>query len=224
MEDRRCKSPGCRNDDYCNNQATQKVNIGVFSRQDIGALPAQSVYHANAGDQVTFQNFQNFIQTTLKLILLIVKSYLNSKTIISNSSKQASLTVRTNEAFSSCLVRKGRDDIVAVTERDRAEQCGEMPGRTGGRVCVRITRGVPSCILAIERVEANMEGTWSLTIQREERGRNITRTADVELVMVELPDSVILQYGDETFRDTDRSPSLGKGSFNYHLPSNGLVD
>ena len=47
------------------------------------------------------------------------------------------MTVRTNEAFSSCLVRKGRDDIVAVTERDRAEQCGEMPGRTGGRVCVR---------------------------------------------------------------------------------------
>ena len=129
--------------------------------------------------------------------------------------------MRTNEAFSSCLVRKGRDDIVAVTERDRAEQCGEMPGRTGGRVCVRITRGVPSCILAIDRVEANMEGTWSLTIQREERGRNISRTADVELVMVELPDSVILQYGDETFRDTDRSPSLGKGSFNHHLPFHG---
>ena len=66
VEDRRCKSPGCRNDDYCNNQATQKVNIGVFSRQDIGALPAQSVYHANAGDQVTFPNFKNFIQTTLR--------------------------------------------------------------------------------------------------------------------------------------------------------------
>ena len=30
-------------------------------------------------------------------------------------------------------------------------------GRTGGRVCVRATRGVPSCILNIERVEANME-------------------------------------------------------------------
>ena len=29
--------------------------------------------------------------------------------------------------------------------------------RTGGRVCVRATRGVPSCILNIERVEANME-------------------------------------------------------------------
>ena len=86
---------------------------------------------------------------------------------------------------------------------------------------LRITRGVPSCILAIDRVEANMEGTWSLTIQREERGRNISRTADVELVMVELPDSVILQYGDETFRDTDRSPSLGRGSFNHHLPFNG---
>ena len=71
---------------------------------------------------------------------------------------------------------------------------------------LRITRGVPSCILAIDRVEANMEGTWSLTIQREERGRNITRTADVELVMVELPDSVILQYEDQTFTDTDRDP------------------
>ena len=54
VEDRRCKSPGC-NDGYCNNQAAQRVKVGVFSRQDIGALPAQSVYHANAGDQVTLK-------------------------------------------------------------------------------------------------------------------------------------------------------------------------
>ena len=53
VEDRRCKASGCKNDDYCNNQATQTVNIGVFSRQDIGALPAQRVYHANAGDEVS---------------------------------------------------------------------------------------------------------------------------------------------------------------------------
>ena len=81
-----------------------------------------------------------------------------------------------------------------------------MPGRTGGRVCVRITRGVPSCIITIDRVEANMEGSWSVTIEREERGRNVSKTAEVELVMVELPDSVSLQYEDQTFRDTDRDP------------------
>ena len=55
VEDRRCKSPGCRNDGYCDNQASQVVTVGVFSRQDIGALPAQRVYHANAGDQVTLK-------------------------------------------------------------------------------------------------------------------------------------------------------------------------
>ena len=49
-----------------------------------------------------------------------------------------------------------------------------------------------------------MEGTWSVTIEREERGRNVSRTAEVELVMVELPDSVILKYEGQTFRDTDR--------------------
>lgn len=57
VEDRRCKAAGCRNDGYCNNQATQTVNIGVFSRQDIGALPAQRVYHANAGEEVS-QSYQ----------------------------------------------------------------------------------------------------------------------------------------------------------------------
>ena len=85
-------------------------------------------------------------------------------------------------------------------------QCGDMPGRTGGRVCVRITRGVPSCIITIDRVEANMEGSWSVSIEREERGRNVSKTAEVELVMVELPDSVSLLYEEKTFRDTDRDP------------------
>ena len=62
VEDRRCKSPGCRNDGYCNNQASQRVNIGVFSRQDIGALGAQSVYHANAGDQVNTEIYTTDIE------------------------------------------------------------------------------------------------------------------------------------------------------------------
>ena len=53
-----------------------------------------------------------------------------------------------------------------------------------------------------------MEGMWSVTIQREERGRNVSKTAEVELVMVELPDSVMMKYEDQTFRDTDRSPAL----------------
>ena len=56
VEDRRCKAAGCRNDGYCNNQAAQTVNIGVFSRQDIGALPAQRVYHANAGQEVSLSS------------------------------------------------------------------------------------------------------------------------------------------------------------------------
>ena len=71
---------------------------------------------------------------------------------------------------------------------------------------MRITRGVPSCIITILSMEANMEGTWSVTIEREERGRNVSKTAEVELVMVELPDSVSLQYEDQSFRDTDRDP------------------
>ena len=35
---------------------------------------------------------------------------------------QASLTVRTNEEFDSCRVRKGRDDIVTISDRDRGQQ------------------------------------------------------------------------------------------------------
>ena len=35
---------------------------------------------------------------------------------------QASLTVRTNEEFDSCRVRKGRDDIVSISDRDRGQQ------------------------------------------------------------------------------------------------------
>ena len=35
---------------------------------------------------------------------------------------QASLTVRTNEEFDSCRVRKGTDDIVSISDRDRGQQ------------------------------------------------------------------------------------------------------
>ena len=35
---------------------------------------------------------------------------------------KASLTVRTNEEFDSCRVRKGRDDIVDISDRDRGQQ------------------------------------------------------------------------------------------------------
>ena len=72
-----------------------------------------------------------------------------------------------------------------------------MPGRAGGQVCARVTRGVPSCILNIDRVEANMEGVWSFSIDREVRQRNISQSLDLELVMVELPNSVHMNYEDQ---------------------------
>ena len=64
-------------------------------------------------------------------------------------------------------------------------------------MCARVTRGVPSCILNIDRVEANMEGVWSFSIDREVRQRNISQSLDLELVMVELPNSVHMNYEDQ---------------------------
>ena len=73
---------------------------------------------------------------------------------------------------------------------------------------MRVTRGVPSCILNIDRVESNMEGVWSFSVDRDVRERNISQRVEVELVMVELPDSVYLQYDNQQFRDTDREARL----------------
>ena len=64
-------------------------------------------------------------------------------------------------------------------------------------MCARVTRGVPSCILNIDRVEANMEGVWTFSIDREVRNRNISQTVELEVVMVELPTAVYLQYEDQ---------------------------
>ena len=64
-------------------------------------------------------------------------------------------------------------------------------------MCARVTRGVPSCILNIDRVEANMEGVWSFSIDREVRNRNISQTVELEVIMVELPTAVYLQYEDQ---------------------------
>ena len=56
---------------------------------------------------------------------------------------------------------------------------------------------MPSCILNIDRVESNMEGVWSFSIDREVRNRNISQTVELEVVMVELPTAVYLQYEDK---------------------------
>ena len=114
-----------------------------------------------------------------------------------NVGNEASLTVRVNEEFTYCRISKGRDQIVEIAGSGRGDQCRDMPGRTGGRVCARVTRGVPSCILNIDRVEANMEGVWTFSIDREVRNRNISQTVELEVVMVELPTAVYLQYEDQ---------------------------
>ena len=121
---------------------------------------------------------------------------------------QASLTVRVNEEFNTCRVSKGRDQIVEISGTDRSDQCANMPGRIGGRVCVRATRGVPSCILNIDRVEANMEGVWRFTIDKEVRNRNISKDIDLELVMVELPDALFLRFNNQQYRDGERESSV----------------
>ena len=56
---------------------------------------------------------------------------------------------------------------------------------------------MPSCILNIDRVEANMEGVWRFSIDREVGNRNISQTVELEVVMVELPTAVYLQYEDQ---------------------------
>ena len=48
-----------------------------------------------------------------------------------------------------------------------------------------------------------MKGVWSFSVDRDVRDRNISQRVEVELVMVELPDSVYLQYENQQFRDTD---------------------
>ena len=54
VRDRRCKAtdPDCSRDDFCNNQASQSVRVGVFSPDDIGVVSAQPSYYANVGSQV----------------------------------------------------------------------------------------------------------------------------------------------------------------------------
>ena len=84
-------------------------------------------------------------------------------------------------------------------------------------MCARVTRGVPSCILNIDRVEANMEGVWSFSIDREVRNRNISQTVELEVIMVELPTAVYLQYEDQQVRikmilDNTMRPSSVKGT------------
>ena len=58
VRDRRCKAadPDCSKDDYCNNQASQIVRVGVFSQDDIGIVSAQSTYHANVGTKASLND------------------------------------------------------------------------------------------------------------------------------------------------------------------------
>ena len=125
-----------------------------------------------------------------------------------NIEYEVSLTVRTNEQFSKCKISKGRDDIVEIDGNARREECVDMPGRGGGKVCADVTRGVPSCILRIDTMTANMEGVWTFTIQREVeagRPRTLTESADIELVMVVMPSDLYLKYDGKEFREENEN-------------------
>ena len=65
---------GCTNGDYCQNQSMQTVNIGVFSKDDIGVIPAQNTYHSNVGSQV---NTDISSPPFLKLILFYMTGTLS---------------------------------------------------------------------------------------------------------------------------------------------------
>ena len=63
-----------------------------------------------------------------------------------------------------------------------------------------------------------MQGTWTFSVSGEVRGRNVTRQQQLDLVMVELPDTVYLRYEEqevtvaslEISADTD-IPAAGAG-------------
>ena len=42
-----------------------------------------------------------------------------------------------------------------------------------------------------------MQGTWTFSVSGEVRGRNVTRQQQLDLVMVELPDTVYLRYEEQ---------------------------
>ena len=41
------------------------------------------------------------------------------------------------------------------------------------------------------------QGTWTFSVWGEVRGRNVSRQQQLDLVMVELPDTVYLRYEDQ---------------------------
>ena len=98
---------GCTNGDYCQNQSMQTVNIGVFSKDDIGVIPAQNTYHSNVGSQVNtnvsfppplfkvdiilYDRHIEYAWTIghIYVLLLELKLYNSSLTVICNTSRQA---------------------------------------------------------------------------------------------------------------------------------------
>ena len=45
-----------------------------------------------------------------------------------------------------------------------------------------------------------VQGTWTFSVWGEVRGRNVSRQQQLDLVMVELPDTVYLRYEDQEVR------------------------
>jgi len=113
------------------------------------------------------------------------------------------LTIRTNEPFDRCLVSQGRDTKVEVSGSARREECINAGGRRGTRLCASVTQGVPSCLLTIDSMVADVAGRWSFEIEREvgqTRPRTLKQSVSVELVLVELPSQLYLKYDGVEYR------------------------
>jgi len=71
------------------------------------------------------------------------------------------------------------------------------------RLCASVTQGVPSCLLTIDSMVADVAGRWSFEIEREvgqTRPRTLKQSVSVELVLVELPSQLYLKYDGVEYR------------------------
>lgn len=117
------------------------------------------------------------------------------------------LTARTNEPFDRCRVSQGRQERVEISGGARREECVSV-GRDGAQVCASVTKGVPSCLLTIDKVTPELAGSWSFEIEREVgqsgRTRTLRQTARADLILVEFPSLLYIKYDGVEYRgDSD---------------------
>ena len=133
----------CHQDSCTDEIEIESVRLKVVDNSTFGILPAQVVLRSIS---ILSSNFQEMFHPEMN--------------------ETFSFLVRSNKVIDTCEVVNSKAELTINTKFD-SEECQDYFDAT---VCVKILQSIPSCIVEIDNMDAELMGTWRFSVTNNDNG------------------------------------------------------